>query len=444
MPGDYRDLLKKCKVQEGDYVELVKDGQPLKGYVLPSADPSTLALKLSSGYNVGVVVSADLTLQKLDRPPARVGIKSQLPKMNPALPKIAILHTGGTIASRINYSTGGVYAAFTPDDLVSMYPELTQVANFETKIVASMMSEDMRFSNYQMMIKAIEEAIRKGGIQGIILGHGTDTMTYTAAALSFALENLPVPVIMVGAQRSSDRGSSDAAINLICAAEFIKQTDFAGVGICMHEKSDDDRCVILPGTKTRKMHTSRRDAFKPINDKPIARIYFRDKRVEYLRKDYARADAKKKFKAWPGFEERVGLLKSHPNMHPEELLFYAEKKYQGLVVEGTGLGHMPTNTPENIPNYEALKKLLASGCLVVMASQCIYGRVHGHVYTNLRRLSEIGVIFGEDMLGETAFVKLAWLLGNFPREKVVEMLTENLRGEITRSTRLDTFDVESD
>ena len=325
-----------------------------------------------------------------------------------------------------------------------MYPELTQVANFETKIVASMMSEDMRFSNYQMMIKAIEEAIRKDNIKGIILGHGTDTMTYTAAALSFALENLPVPVIMVGAQRSSDRGSSDAAINLICAAEFIKQTDFAGVGICMHEKSDDDSCVILPGTKTRKMHTSRRDAFKPINEKPVARIYFKDKRVEYLRKDYARADAKKKFRAWPGFEERVGLLKSHPNMHPEELLFYAEKKYKGLVVEGTGLGHMPTNTPENIPNYEALKKLLASGCLVVMASQCIYGRVHGHVYTNLRRLSEIGVIFGEDMLGETAFVKLAWLLGNFPREKVIEMLTENLRGEITRSTRLDAFDVESD
>ncbi|HIH16131.1 MAG TPA: Glu-tRNA(Gln) amidotransferase GatDE subunit D, partial [Candidatus Diapherotrites archaeon] len=224
----------------------------------------------------------------------------------------------------------------------------------------------------------------------------------------------------MGSQRSSDRGSSDAAINLLCAAEFIKQTDFAGVAICMHETSDDQACVVLPGTKARKMHTSRRDAFKAVNDQPIARVHFNERRVEYLKKDYPRVDKKKPFTVKDGFEEKVGLLKSHPNMHPEEILFYLEHGFKGLVVEGTGMGHMPTNTPENLPNYEALKKLIASGCVVVMTAQCLYGRVHPYVYTNLRRLSEIGVVFAEDLLPETAFVKLAWLLGNFKREEAVK------------------------
>ena len=185
-------------------------------------------------------------------------------------------------------------------------------------------------------------------------------------------------MLLVGSQRSSDRGSSDAAINLLCAAEFIKQTDFAGVAICMHETSDDQACVVLPGTKARKMHTSRRDAFKAVNDQPIARVHFNERRVEYLKKDYPRVDKKKPFTVKDGFEEKVGLLKSHPNMHPEEILFYLEHGFKGLVVEGTGMGHMPTNTPENLPNYEALKKLIASGCVVVMTAQCLYGlREHG-------------------------------------------------------------------
>ncbi|MBI2530193.1 MAG: Glu-tRNA(Gln) amidotransferase subunit GatD, partial [Candidatus Diapherotrites archaeon] len=283
----------------------------------------------------------------------------------------------------------------------------------------------------------------KQGTRGIIIGHGTDTLAYTSAALSFMLENLNVPVILVGAQRSSDRGSSDAAMNLLCAAEFIAKTDFVGVAICMHDASDDGCCAILPATKTRKMHTSRRDAFRAINDTAIARINYKTKEIGFLKKDYAKRNANAKLALRDGFEDKVGLIKTHPNMHAAEFEFYKKQKYSGLVIEGTGLGHMPVGiSEENLKIRKALQSLIKSGCVVAMAPQCLYGRVHPTVYTNLRILSGMGVIFCEDMLPETAFIKLAWLLGNYGKEKAKKLLAQNLRGEITPRTEFETFDLE--
>jgi len=432
------DFLKKHGLGEGDIIELSLAGQKLQGTIIPSPEQSILALKLKNGYNIGAEIEKIREIKKISagksvgKPPA-AKIESKA-----GLPKISILHTGGTITSRVDYKTGGVIAGFTAGDLLSMFPELGALANFSSRLITNMMSEDMRFSHYRMIAGAVLEEI-KGGANGVIIGHGTDTLAVTSSALSFMLENLPVPVIIVGAQRSSDRGSSDAAMNLACAAQFIAKSDFAGVAICMHNGSSDDTCAILPAAKTRKMHTSRRDAFKPVNDTPIALVAYNSGRIEFLKKDYEKKNESKKVILREKFEEKVGLLKTHVNMQPEAFSFFAEHKYKGFVLESTGIGQAPTNIPEHEKNYDALKKFIKDGGVVALTSQCIFGRVHPTIYTNCRRLAEIGVIFCEDMTTETAFVKLAWLLGNFGPEKAKELIAKNLRGEISERTEIEEF-----
>ncbi len=440
---DCAQILKKFSLKEGDVVEVhTSDSAQYSGTIIPSADSGALTLKLPSGYNVGIEAEKIKNIRKTS--PGKIVGKAQAieVKKNPSLPTIAILHTGGTLASRVNYSTGGVYAAFSPEDLITMFPELAQIANFETKLISNIMSEDLRFSDYKKIAGAVVDEIKRG-VKGIIIGHGTDMLAYTSAALSFVLENLNVPVILVGAQRSSDRGSSDAAMNLLCAAEFIAKTDFAGVAICMHDASADGSCAILPATKTRKMHTSRRDAFKAINDTAIAKVNYKTREIAFLKKDYARANSKSRLALKDKFEDMVGLVKIHPNMHADEFLFFKNKKYKGLIIEATGLGHMPVGVAEeNIKIRKAVQSLIKSGCVVAIASQCIYGRVHPTVYTNLRILSEMGVIFCEDMLPETAFIKLSWLLGNYRKKEAEQLIAQDMRGEITERTEFETFDLE--
>jgi glutamyl-tRNA(Gln) amidotransferase subunit D len=241
---------------------------------------------------------------------------------------------------------------------------------------------------------------------------------------------------LVGSQRSSDRGSTDGAMNLICAAEFIVKSDFAGVAICMHESEADERCLILPATKTRKMHTSRRDAFKAINAKPIATVDYKTRKIELVEKEHTKRDPKRKLQLNDRFEEKVGLLKAHPNMFPEEFLFFKEHGYKGLIIEAFALGQLPIDAPNdaakpNIENAKALKSLIDSGCAVVITSQCIFGRVHPHVYSKAIELQNMGAIYAEDMLTETAFIKLAWLLGSHKPEEAKKLMLDNLRGEIS-------------
>jgi glutamyl-tRNA(Gln) amidotransferase subunit D len=408
-------------MKQGDLVEVNTKDSSYKGVYMPNSTEDKLVLKLNSGYNVGILkknVTKSKVLKGFVKKKAKkVKISKKKGKKN-----IIILHTGGTVASKVDYEIGGVSAHFTPEDLIEMVPELEKIANIDTKLVAEMMSEDMMFSDYQKML----DYIKKSKSDGVILTQGTDTLGYTAAALAFALEEVNIPVLVVGSQRSSDRGSSDAAMNLICAAEFIAKEGFKGVAVCMHDASSDNKCAIMSATKTRKMHTSRRDAFKVINGSPYAYVDFISRKVEKMGKYPVES---KKLKIKDGFEGKVGILKTHPNMDSKLFEFYC-KNYKGIVIEGTGLGHAPTNLGKNLKNYEQLKKYIKKGGIVVVTSQCLFGRVHPHVYVNLRRLEDIGCIFGEDMLPETAFIKLAWLLGSYPKD-VKKLISKDLRGEIS-------------
>ena len=422
----------------GDKVKITTKNKTYEGLLMPNAETTNVVIKLDTGYNMGIDKSKIKTIKVIEKQYSSKSKPSKI-KKDSKKPTIAVLHTGGTIASKVDYGSGGVIASFSSNDLIEMFPELKSIANVEAKLISNMMSEDIRFMHYKKIAKAIAEQI-KNKVDGVIVGHGTDTLAVTAAALSFVFEKLPIPVIFVGSQRSTDRGSTDGAMNLICAAEFISKTDFAGVAVCMHENTSDNNCVILPATKTRKMHTTRRDAFKAINTKPIATINYNTKKINFLTKKYNKKDKDHHFLLKDKFEEKVGVLRTYSNMDREIIDVFTKHGYKGLVLETTGLGQAPTNIKENLPNYEALKTFIKKGGVIVLTSQCIFGRVHEDVYTNCRRLKDIGIIYGEDMITETAHVKLSWLLGNYNVKEAKKLITTNLRGEITKRSGTDYLD----
>jgi glutamyl-tRNA(Gln) amidotransferase subunit D len=317
-----------------------------------------------------------------------------------------------------------------------MFPELRDIANIESRLIRNIMSENIRFGHYNIIAHEIKKEI-ENGTNGIIITQGTDTIHYTGAALSFMLKDLGIPVIIVGAQRSSDRGSSDAALNLLSAALFITASkSFAGVAVCMHENEEDTTCLIHPGTKCRKMHSTRRDAFQSINVQPWARVDFKAKKIDFLRTGFKKRNSKvpevREFKE----NLEVGIVKTYPNMFADVFSLYTN--YDGLIIEGTGLGHIPIIDIDNLTKehnkiYTAVKELISNDVVVALTTQTIYGEINMNVYSPGRKLLDIGMLGNYlDMTPETAFIKLAWLLSNYPKNRVRELYSVNLVGEISK------------
>jgi glutamyl-tRNA(Gln) amidotransferase subunit D len=420
----------------GDTVTIQTKNEKEEGVLMPSSDENIIIIKLNNGYNMGFKKKDVEEILVKEKNQKKVLKKSEPISKNKDLPTISILHTGGTIASKVDYRTGGVTSDFTPSELVGMFPELKKIANVESELISQMWSDDLRFSHFELIAKKIKEHVEKGS-KGIIIGIGTDNLAVASAALSFIIEKSPISIIFVGSQRSSDRGSSDAGMNLICAAEFVSKTDFGGVAICMHAHSSDEFCFILPATKTYKLHSSRRDAFKAINSEAIANVDYNSRKIIF-NSDYSKKSDKLILK--PKMEDKVGLLKIHVNMFPEQFEFF--ERYKGLIIEGTGLGHTPGQSPNEQTKihkkfYPAIKKVIDSGCVVVMTTQCIFGGVNMNVYDKGRDLLNLGIISGQDMLANTALVKLSWLLANYSKEETEKLMGENIRGEINDKLKFD-------
>jgi len=345
--------------------------------------------------------------------------------MGQNLPKVSVVSTGGTIASRVDYITGGVQAAISSKDLLSIVPELSEIALVDTDILYSIFSEDIKSDQWSGIARRTSKKVKEG-VKGVVITHGTDTMGYSAAALSFALQGLPVPVIFVGSQRSSDRPSSDAATNLIGAVAAAVCAPFAEVVIAMHGTTSDESIVFHRGTKVRKCHTSARYAFQSINVDPIAK--FVDNKIEMTALDYTnRQDRELRVK--DDFEKKVALIKFFPGFHPEVIDWFIDDGYKGIIIEGTGLGHVGTNC------YESIRRGIKNGVIFGMTSQCIWGRISMNVYATGRELMRVGVESLGDMLSETALVKLMWALGQTDDvEKVREIMGLNIAGEYSDRT----------
>jgi glutamyl-tRNA(Gln) amidotransferase subunit D len=427
--GKVLQLLKQAKAEIGDIIRIVKDEESYEGILIPRSeygDERHVVIKLKTGYNVGVCITENTRIEKVGEGSKPAFVPPKLPAQNPNLPKIAIISTGGTIASRVDYRTGGVRPALSAADLYSVVPELSEIASIDAEILFSLFSEDITAKHWTGMAKAVATKVEKGA-KGVVIAHGTDTLGYTAAALSFALTNLPVPVILVASQRSADRPSSDAATNLIGAVNAAAHAPFAEVAVAIHETTSDKDIVLHRGTKVRKCHTSRRDTFKSINAKPLAKIS--NGKITMLSQDYQRRDDSRKLVLKPNFDEKVALIKFHPSLKPEIINWHVEKGYRGIVLEGTGLGHVGRYL------FSAIRSAIDKGLLVAMTSQCIWGRLGMTVYDHGRDLLAMGVIPLEDMLAETALVKLMWALGQTRKlEEANKLLTTNIAFEISPRT----------
>jgi len=409
----------------GDKVRFRLALEEIEGTVLESPDVSLVLLKLGSGYNIGIKKENILGCEIVKTAETQQSRIEQKRVINTNLPKIGLIITGGTIASKLDPKTGGVKPLTDADEFARFYPELFKVADVSVKIPFMLASESMSSENWLMIAEEVKKFLDDKEIRGVIITHGTDTLGYTAAALSFFLQNLNKPVVLTYSQRSIDRASSDANLNLQCAARMAL-SDAAEVMLVGHASTNDDYCYALRGSKVRKMHSSKRDAFKPINTNPIAKVW--PDKIEFL-SSYNKRDDKKTAELDVQYTDKVALVKFYPGQTPDILDFYA-LKYKGIVVEGTGLGHVAVSEAKH--SWTAtLKKHIKNGFVVCMTPQTLYGRVSPYVYTNLRELASTGAIFLEDMLPETAMVKLGFVLGHYGwKGKVKEKMLENMAGEL--------------
>ena len=426
--GDAFKILRKANVQVGDIISINRKGRILEGILMPRyemSDDRYIVIKLKNGYNVGLRVEPKMKAKKVGAGAKPTFTLPPQPKEKRGLPTIVIISTGGTIASRVDYRTGAVRPALSSNDLFSVVPELAEIANIRTEILFSLLSENVYAPHWTKLAKAVAQHITEG-VDGVVVCHGTDTMAYTSAALCFALQNLPVPVVLVGSQRSSDRPSSDATLNLINAVKTAARAPIAEVMIGMHETVSDTSTVLHRGTKVRKCHTSRRDAFKSVNARPLARV---EKEEIVVLEEYVKRDPNRRLLMKPDFEERVALLKLYPGLNPKMIDWFVDNDYLGLILEGTGLGHVGEYLFPNI------KKAIEHGLLLGMTSQCIWGRVNMNVYDTGIDLQRMGVIPLEDMLPETALVKMMWAFGQTTkREEVKRLLMTTIAGEFYERT----------
>jgi glutamyl-tRNA(Gln) amidotransferase subunit D len=417
------ELLRHAGAEEGDNVKIVMGSIERSGVLMPHhefSDPDVLVLKQKSGYNIGVRLGEGAKLSVTSK-----GAKKERPSRFPSLAdgkkRVAVLGTGGTIASYVDYRTGAVHPALSAADLVSAVPEMAEVCQVDAKVIFSIFSENMRIEYWQRLAEEVADRLNAGD-EGVIVPHGTDTMGYTSAALSFMLDDIPRPVLLVGAQRSSDRPSSDAYTNLVSAARFCVDSDAAEVFVLMHESMSDTSFTVHRGTRVRKMHTSRRDAFHSINEGPVARMDLEGK-IEMLAPHARKSSSKVRLTR--DMEERVCLSQFYPGMSPSAFDAFLSH-HRGAVIAGTGLGHISKELLDVVGKHAKL------GMPIVMTSQCLNGRVNLNVYDTGRDLLKVGIIPGEDMLPETALVKLMWVLGNAKGEEDVrKMMATNIKGEMS-------------
>lgn len=424
--GEALEILKKYNVRVWSSADVDTTRGKFQGTILPRSendDDKHIVMKIITGYNVGVDTRTITAMKETGYKKANYKIPEKEFPITPGLPQVKLFGTGGTIASRLDYRTGAVIPAFSPGELYGAVPELADICNLETEKVFAVFSENMGPKQYVSLAKAIGKEIEKG-IDGIVIGHGTDTLHHTGAALTFMCQNLPVPVVLVGSQRSSDRPSSDAALNLMHAMKTAGHSDIAEVLVCMFGPTSDEYGLLHKGTRVRKMHSSYRSTFRTIGDTPVAMV----SRKEFvpIKSDYNHRRKDKQVKIMPYFDDRVTMLYYYPGMKPDVLDAMVDNGYKGIVFVGTGLGHV------NKELYPAIERAHKKGVHMYMTLQTLWGYVHMFVYDTGRDMMAKGIIPAGNMLPEVAFIKLGWALGQTDDpEEVKKLMLTPVNDDIT-------------
>ena len=432
--GPAVEILQKFNVRVWSDSQISSTRGEFQGIILPRSendDDRHIVLKLDTGYNIGIAIETITDMKEIGYKEAHYKIPEKEFPFSPEKPNVKLFGTGGTIASRLDYRTGAVIPAFSPGELYGAVPELADICNLTTEKLFAVFSENMGPQQYIALAKAIGKEIEEG-IDGIIIGHGTDTMHHTAAALSYMVQNTPVPIVLVGSQRSSDRPSSDAALNLMHASKTAAESDIAEVLVCMYGPTSDKYGLLHQGTRVRKMHSSYRSTFRTIGDIPLAMVD-REK-ITPIRSDYNRRRKDRNATITPVFEERVALVYYYPNMQPDIIDSLVENDYRGIIIAGTGLGHV------NKQVYPAIERATKAGVAIYMTVQTLWGYVHMFVYDTGRDLMAKGIIPTENMLPEVAYIKLGWTLAQTDDlEEVREIMLRPICRDMTEREPYDGY-----
>jgi len=424
--GKSLEVLKKYNVRVWGQTNIATTRGSFQGTVLPRSetdDDKHIVLKIATGYNIGIDIETIQDMKETGYQKANYKIPEKDFPYSDDKPNVKLFGTGGTIASRLDYRTGAVIPAFSPGELYGAVPELADVCNIRTEKLFAVFSENMGPDQYMTLARAIGEEIANG-VDGIMIGHGTDTLHHTAAALSFMVQNPPVPIILVGSQRSSDRPSSDAALNLIHASTAAGHGDIAEVLVCMFGPTSDEYGFLHRGTRVRKMHSSYRSTFRTIGDIPVATV--KRGEVKPMKPDYHPRRKDRNVTIMPYFNENVTMMYYYPHMKVEMMHSLIDMGYKGIIIVGTGLGHV------NRELYPALERAQKENVAVYMTLQTIWGYVHMFVYETGRDMMAKGVIPLGNMLPEVAWVKLGWALGQTDDlEEVKKIMLKPVNGEIT-------------
>ncbi|WP_461640972.1 Glu-tRNA(Gln) amidotransferase subunit GatD [Labilibaculum euxinus] len=421
------ETLKKYSVRVWGKTHIVTTRGEFDGTILPRAendDDQHIVLKIITGYNIGINVTTIKEMKETGYKKANYKVpEKEFPYTN-GQPAVKLFGTGGTIASRLDYRTGAVIPAFSPGELYGSVPELADICNLSTEKVFAVFSENMGPKQYISLAIAIGKEI-ENGIDGIIIAHGTDTLHHTAAALTYMVQDSPVPIVLVGSQRSSDRPSSDAALNLMHSAVAAGHGDIAEVMVCMFGPTSDEYGFLHRGTRVRKMHSSYRSTFRTLGDTPLATVT--RKGVKPIKKQYNHRRKDRNVKILPYFEEKVTILYYYPNMQPDIIDALVDCGYKGIIIAGTGLGHV------NKPVYPALKRAVEKGVHIFMTVQTLWGYTHMFVYDTGRDLLSMGIVPLDNMLPEAAYIKLGWTLGQTSKRKeVIDIMQKPVNDETTK------------
>jgi glutamyl-tRNA(Gln) amidotransferase subunit D len=424
--GESLKVLQKYNVRVWGQAEIETSGGKYVGTILPRSendDDQHIVIKIITGYNVGVDIQNITGMKETGYQKANYQIAEKEFPVTPGLPKLKLLGTGGTIASRLDYRTGAVIPAFSPGELYGAVPELADICNLTTEKVFAVFSENMGPDQYISLAKAIGKEI-ENGIDGIVIGHGTDTLHHTAAALNFMVQDAPVPIVLVGSQRSSDRPSSDAALNLMHAMTAAGHSDIADTMVCMFGPTSDEYGFLHRGTRVRKMHSSYRSTFRTIGDLPLATVT--RKGVTPIKSNYKRRRKDKNVTIKPYFSETATMLYYYPGMKPDTIDALVDNGYKGIIIVGTGLGHV------NKLLYPGIKRAVKKGVCIFMTLQTLWGYVHMKVYDTGRDLMAMGITPLNNMLPEVAWVKLGWALGQTSDvEEVKKIMLEPISEDMT-------------
>ncbi len=424
--GELRERLIRENIRTWSKVKVKKDNATYEGLLLPRSvhtDDDYITLKVDTGYNLGILVNDATIIEEIGYQKGNYKLPHIDVEFKEELPNVTLLGTGGTVASRLDYRTGAVIPAFTPEELFSAVPELSSIVNLTPKTLYEILSENFRPDYWVKTAESIAKEIESGA-DGVIIGHGTDTMCVTGAALAYFLRNLPVPVVLVGSQRSSDRPSSDGARNILYSAQLAGYENFAEVVINMHGGTSDSYNLIHRATRCRKMHSSRRDTFRTLSDIPLGKID--DEGVTWFKKDVKPRTPVEDFQLDVKIDDRVGILYFYPGQNPDMLDSMVDMGYHGVVFIGTGLGHVGTDV------YPALERCQEEEIPVVMVVEPLTGFIQLRVYETGRDMLARGVIEGGNMLPSAAYTKLIWVLGHTRDINEVERLMQTpVAGEIT-------------